>query len=50
MLQHICGQKNHHFHKVYIGDIELSVSDLEYWCDNELHGWILTNYCHVLNA
>ena len=23
MLQHICGQKNYHFYKIYIGDIEL---------------------------
>ena len=25
MLQHSCGQKNNHFHKIYTGDIELSV-------------------------
>ena len=50
MLQHICGQKNYHFHKVYIGDIELSISDLEYRCDNELEGGILTNDCHFLNT
>ena len=42
------GQKNYHFHKVYIGDIELSVSDLEYRSDNELEGCILTNDCHFL--
>ena len=50
MLQHICGQKNYHFHKVYIGDIELSVSDLEYRSDNELEGCILTKDCQFLNA
>ena len=50
MLQHICGQKNYHFHKVYIRDIESSVSDLEYLSKNELKGWKLTYDCHFLNA
>ena len=50
MLQHICGQKNYHSYKVYIGAIELSISDLEYQSDNELEGCILTNDCHFLNA
>ena len=46
MLQHICGQKNDHFYKVYIVDIELSLFDLEYRSDNELEECILTSDCH----
>ena len=49
MLQHICGQKHYYFHKVYIRDIESSVSDLEYLSKNELKGWILTNDCPFWN-